>query len=398
MNIKYIQKINIIFVFVRNKYINNTQNRFLSSKYFPMKKIHLTFLLLIIVLIQACGLRRNGFVCGMMSNIVLEPELNIYHFQGYITNDSASALTAITESNNKIYSPDYNFYLEYKSIKKNVYENVILYDSNKRVIANINQFTLGDKLIWLEKCVIIDKGVSKTNEKSVIEFATGKIENYQSEDWFMFVGQTNNQAFFVSETDEAKISSLTVKHSHSIISINEKGIHLALDNPSFGESYPDSTYYYHYFTPTFAIRSLQLSNSSYDEKSLKIEFLLNDHLVYSPDSISSFFSLEDIYHSQGTSYLKINSNEVYRITPTSFEKIVDFRECNITGWVRDFKIEGDYLIFLTQKNGTEDTTSGTQNFIYKTKNGLLTNATVYGYNEIGILNIKTKECIYPRIN
>jgi hypothetical protein len=85
------------------------------------------------------------------------------------------------------------------------------------------------------------------------------------------------------------------------------------------------------------------------------------------------------------------------VSETSFEKIFDFTEANIKGWVREFKIEGDYLIFRTQNNAMRANDLNQSEDSLFTINGLHTKENVYGYNTIGIVNLKTKECMFPRV-
>ena len=358
-----------------------------------------TLILILTLTILSCGCRthRQFYVCGMGRNIVIDPEFDLTNFDSYIDKDNGKYLPIIQCDTQKVYSPDYKFYFEYQKFKDPAHRKVILYNNNRKPIARLKHLPKGETLIWLKNCVILDGGSAPITKKTTINLTTGKVKNYRTKGWFMFLGQTNEKAFFASHSDNNKISGKTLKNTHSIISLNEKGVDLFVDNKSISNSYPDSVYFYDFFNSKFTIRCLKLENNSDDDQPLRIEFISENKVILTPDSIKFFTAFEDSYFLNGDTYLKINGNEIYRVSENSFEKIFDFREAKISGWIRDFKIEGEYLIFKIQNSGFEFAFMEEPKDSIMSVNRLIVKKHVYGYNSIGIVNLKTKECFYPTI-
>lgn len=362
-----------------------------------MKIRTLILFLTLSIVISACRTHRQFYVCGMARGIVIDPEFDLDNFNGFIDNKNNKPFTIIRLDTLRVYSPDYKYYFEYQTFNDPAHRKAILYNTERKPISTLKHLPKGETLLWLDNCVILDGGSAPITEKIVIDLTTGKIKTYSTNGWFMFLGQTNQKAFFASHSENNKISSITLTNRHSIISLNENGVSLVVDNKSISNSYPDSVYFYDFFNSKFAIRCLKLENKSDDDQPLKIEFISENKIVLTPDSISFFTAYEDSYFSIGDTYVKINGNVIYRVTENSFEKIFDFRESKINGWIRDFKIDGEYLIFKTQNSGIEFALMDPPKDSILTVNGLIAKQHVYGYNTIGIVNLKTKECIYPTI-
>jgi hypothetical protein len=336
-------------------------------------------------------------VCGMASGIVIDPQFDLDNFNEFIDKGKNKPLTIIHLDTQRVYSPDYKYYFESQTLNEPNHRKAILYNAERRPIARLKYLPKGETLLWLDNCVILDGGSGPKTEKIVIDVVTGKIKTYSTKGWFMFLGQTNQEAFFASHSENNKISGKTIRNRHSVISLNEKGIRLAVDNKSISNSYPDSVYYYEFFNSKFAIRCVKLEHKSDDDRPLKIEFITGNNVVLTPDSLSFYTACEDSYYMNGETFVKVNGTVIYRVTKSSIEKIFDFRESKIRGWIRDFKIEGEYLIFRAQNSGFEFALQDPPSDSVVTVNGLVAKQHAYGYNTIGIVNLKTKECFYPTI-
>ena len=92
------------------------------------------------------------------------------------------------------------------------------------------------------------------------------------------------------------------------------------------------------------------------------------------NSFNSFYINEDYYFNENTVYLKINHKEIYKITQTSCEKIFEFNSDNVS-WIRDFKVEGNYLILRIQTSGGGIIEDAKGSFV--TINGLSSEEHVY---------------------
>lgn len=133
---------------------------------------------------------------------------------------------------------------------------------------------------------------------------------------------------------------------------------------------------------------------TYDKPTYKIEISVNDKIVQTSYPYSHFDSY-DSYYSDGATYLKINDNEIYRVKNNTFEKLFTFGEVNVSGWIREFKVEGDFLIFVAQHQSDEISLKKLDSLI--TVNGLVAKERDFAFHTLGIINLKTKECFYPTI-
>ena len=209
----------------------------------------------------------------MAMSIVIDPEFDLGNFNCFIAKKNNKPLPIIRLDTQRIYSPDNRFYFEYQTFKEPTLRKAILYNTERKAISQLKHLSRGERLLWLDNCVILDGGSGPITEKIVINLTTGKVKNYSTKGWFKFLGQTNQKAFFTLYSENNKISGKTIKNRHSIISINEKGVNLVIDNKSTSNSYPDSVYFYNFFNSKFAIRCLKLENKSDDDQPLKIEFI-----------------------------------------------------------------------------------------------------------------------------
>ncbi|MFA7380975.1 MAG: hypothetical protein WC150_10955 [Bacteroidia bacterium] len=360
-------------------------------------KTRIVIIIITLTVVAACRTSQEFYICGLARSIVIDPELDLYSFDGFIAKESNKPFAAISLDTQRVYSPNYKFYFEYQTFKDPAKRKVILYSTDRKPISTLKHLPKGATLLWLDNCVILNGGSAPITEKTVIDLRTGRVKTYSTNGWFIFLGQTHNIAFFASSSESCKVAGRTIKNRHSIISIDENGVNLVVDNVSIGNSYPDSVYFYEFFNSKFAIRSLKLQNKSDDDKPLKTEFISENKVVLAPDSITFFTAYEDSYFANGCTYIKVNGGEIYRVTEDSFEKVFDFREAKINGWIKDFKIEGEYLIFKTQNSRIEFAFMDPPKDSIITVNGLIARQRNYGYNTIGVVNLKTKECVYPAI-
>lgn len=263
-------------------------------------------------------------------------------------------------------------------------------------ISKLKHLPIGH-IIWLDKCVILDYQPYLTNKIVVINLATGKLRTHNTTDYrLMFIGNSGKQAYFTSRYANSKISGKVIENEGSIISINENGITQILDNIRTRNMYPnDSLYFYYFYNSYFAIRCLELSHRLGSYQPLKTEFITDTNVIYSSDSIYPFLVNDESYVVNGTTYFKINGTEIYKVKNSFPEKIYDFKEDQMNPWIREFKIEGDYLIYKSQEGGFDPEDNTEDSLI--TANGLVVRNRVYGYNTIGIVNLKTKKCSYPSI-
>jgi hypothetical protein len=162
----------------------------------------------------------------MARGIVIDPEFNLDNFNGFIDKKNGKPLSTIRLDTQRVYSPDYSFYFEYQTFKNPALRKAILYNTDRKPISTLKHLPKGETLLWLDNCVILDGGSAPITEKIVIDLTTGKVKTYSTNGWFMFLGQTNQKAFFASDSEINKISGKAIKNRHSIISLNEKGVSL----------------------------------------------------------------------------------------------------------------------------------------------------------------------------
>lgn len=349
------------------------------------------------LVIASCKTYHESFVCGMASGIVVDPKFDLDNFDGFIDIENNKPFSTIHLDRQRIYSPDYKFYFEYQANKDKALSKAILYDTNRKPISTVKNLIIGEMPIWLEKCVIINGGSKSITEKIIINLTTGRVKTYSKNCRLKFLCQTNNKAFFEFRAFNNKISGKSLKKSHSIISLNENGrcdlVHYnKLSNPD-----PESVYIYEFFNSKFTKRCLKPEYKSKDSQPTRIEYIMDNKVVRTNENITFYESYEKSFFLNGDTYIILNKREIYRVNKNSFEKIFDFGEAKINFWIRDFKIEGQYLIFKTQNGSFGSPIMDPPNDSFETVNGLMAKYENYGYNTIGIVNLITKEYFFPLI-
>ena len=248
----------------------------------------------------------------------------------------------------------------------------------------------------------------------MINLRTGKKKVYKTKGWFIFVGQNKSSAYFVSSSFNTKIAGYKIKSKNSVISISEKGVNYEIDNNSYGGRYlwndrallrrkwiyysKDTVNEYKFFNPFISVRCLTHEDNSGMPKPIGSDFITLATGVFSIGGIEPFDAEENSYTNGDTTYLIFKGSLIYRATQTSFEKLFDFQDYKIYDWIREFKIDGKYLIFKTQGGiGQGFGFDSVQRDTLFTANGLRVFRFASGHNVLGIIDLETKKVFYPKI-
>lgn len=365
--------------------------------------------LTILFTIASCKNTQEGHICGLASSFVVEPEFRLENFTQFIDPETNRPLETLQMDTNRVYSPDNNHYFEFTF--ELGHQIGTLYNSEDKQLRKIPHLNKHDRLIWLTNSVILDGFSGPVTEKTIINLKNGRKKTYPTKGWFMFIGQDEDKAFFASHSMYSKIGGKLYKDSHSIVSITYDGVQLEVKNNNFEDRFrfkdpivgrkswvyteKDTVLFYEYYNSNVSIQCLRPAETSMDEKPLRTDFLLQSKVIQSPDSISFFTAGSDSYTKGDTTYLILNQNELYRTTPTTFEKVLTLPPEKGAGYFRDFKVAGNYLIYTTQDRG----------HIFKkenygqalTANGLTATHGNYGYYTLRIINLESLETFCPKI-
>lgn len=365
--------------------------------------------LTILCSMTSCKTIQEGHVCGLASYLVVEPEFRLENFTQFIDPETNLPLETLQMDTNRVFSPGNSHYFEFTFEKG--HHIGTLYNSEGKELRRVPHLDKFDRLIWLTNGVIIDWYADTATGETLINLKNGRKKDYPAKGLFIFIGQDADKAFFVSHSMYNKIGGKLLKDSHSIVSISKRGLQLEVKNNNFEDRFrfndpilktkgwiyveTDTVLFYEYYNSNVSIECLRPMETSTDAKPLRTDFLLQGKVIHSPDSITFFTAGSNSYTNGDTTYLMLNQNELYRTTPTSFEKVLTIPPEEGAGYIRDFKVVGSFLIFTTQDRGHifKEWYSGQA----LTANGLTATSGNYGYYTLRILDLRTQESFCPRI-
>ena len=372
-----------------------------------MRKIYI-LILVSGVLLSSC--KSKFFMCGMMSNMVIEPQFRIDNFNGYFDSNGNPRDTLVLDTN-RIYSPNLRFYIDYSDKIEFKDKRVKLYDQSGKMIAKIKSVSKYEHITWLDNCVIFNGGSAPEPRKVIVDLTSGKTKTFKTKGWFMYIGQTDSKAYYVPHTDYQKIGNLKVESRHSIIELDEKSQRILHDNESVKGRYlwnggyglrfgwysysKDTVNFFEFYNPQLAIKCTKLENSSDDDPPLNVDFIVKDTVKYSPSDIQTLFADVDTYYGHDKTYVKIDGHKIFVSDGKTLTELIDLEKTELKG-CGDFKVYDRFMVF-TQVQGFMFLTPEKYPEEQITVNGLQTNFDNYGHIVIGFLDLETKEVFYPVI-
>lgn len=262
----------------------------------------------------------------MMSNLVIEPKFRLDNFNGYFDSNGNPRDTLVLDTN-KIYSPDFRYYLDYSDKIEFKDKRVKLYNQSGKMITKIKGVSKYEHITWLDNCVIFNGGSAPEPRKVIVDLKTGKTKIFKTKGWFMYIGQTDSKAYYVSHSDYQKIGNLKVKSRHSIIEIDEQSRSILYDNESCKGRYlwnggygirfrwysysKDTVNFFEFYNPQLSIMCTKLGNKSDDDPPLNVDFIVNDTVRYSPNDIQTLFADGNSLYTNGKTYVKIDGHKIF---------------------------------------------------------------------------------------
>jgi hypothetical protein len=355
-----------------------------------LKRSQMIFLLVYLLFFgTACQTHKHFVHCHLGGSFVVDPEFELGNFSAFINTETGKPLTTLILDTQRIYSPDYNYYFEFQPQKRDGKTKAILFNSNGKKIATVKQLHVRPSIKWLKNCVIF----FSNQKEHKINLETGRVKKY--DEYMSYLGQLDDTAYYDVSSRDNKFEGFPRNYSNSIFAFSDNGVSPASGISKYRQNAPDSIYSCDFFNSQVALHSINLQKMTYDKPTYKIEISVNNKIVQTSYPYLSFDSYRDSYYSDGATYLKINDNEIYRVKNNTFEKLFTFGEVNVSGWIREFKVEGDFLIFVAQNQSYEISSKNLDSLI--TVNGLVAKERDYAFHTLGIINLKTKECFYPTI-
>ncbi len=301
------------------------------------------------------------------------------HFDDFFKKGSDKPLSKVVFFEDRIYSDNREFYI----VQSPYYNSVIVKDIRGRTIKEVSNVSMDDMIIWLDKCVIIDRFYTESNKKVVINLETGEQKIYYTKGKFRHIGQTNKQSFFCSVNDYSEIEGILLKSRKSLIKINETGVEIEYINPTvtgrvlkrsiytgkeeWNPVFSDTAITFDYYNNQFSMGSKKIGNLTVRQfiKNYNIEWNYKEHIdFFDPDM--------DTYYSNGYTYVLLNDKAIFRFGENEVEKIIDCEDLMII----QFIIKKDFLIFTTNRNTTDKVNQN---------------------RFLGILNLNTRKISYPKI-
>jgi len=304
--------------------------------------------------------------------------LDLSGFEDFIDNEKSTPLKKINYYQNRKYSNDFHYYLESTELENVIY----LKNKNGDLIKEINGASIKDIIIWLDKCVIIDRFYKEPNKKILIDLQTGRQTIYKTTEKFRYTGQSDTLCYFYSIDDYSYFDSLFLKSRYSIVSLNENGALIEYNNPTvisreMGKSNitgkDEWKYTYSDSVITFTYYNKQVSSgyaSGYENIGHRMAqryFRNYDSAWIYPDRVDYFDMEKNVWYQDGMSYALINDKAIYRFGDYNVTKIIDCEDLAI----QNFRIEDNFLIF-TSKSSQKN-------------------------RPIGILDLDTKKTYYPKV-
>ena len=238
-------------------------------------------------------------------------------------------LDTVYYSSSKTYSDNKKFYLEL--VPEEFQYKLMTCDD--RFIANVPYTSFYDKIIWLQNCVVIENDVKdfKNPVIYVVNLKHGKLVTYSVTGGISYIGQSENHCYFSTAKDSVSIGKYFIPKEGTIFSINEKGP--ARTNAKEREDKDNNIRLY--YDKSFSVVREKNSEGVYS-----CNFHYFDSVWTCPEPID-YFDKQNVHHSHGAIYVKINSNCIYRFDANSVTKVVD---CDTLS-IKQFAIENNYLIY-----------------------------------------------------
>ena len=346
---------------------------------------------------------KQMYVCGLVRSIVINPDFELSNFSGFLDANLKPLITIMLDTQ-RVYSPDYKYYFKYSLQNTTKFtRKATLYNKENDSILEINNLVKGGETpIWLDNGIIVSGTVhTDTNfmyKKDIINFKTKTIKEYFTDYAFSFKGQTNINAFYASQVaDQNRFGNELTADGGDMISLGNTIKNLK-DSKNV-TSHNNDTHSIIFYNSYFSIKSIRPKYPYNYEELLETTIISNKGKIIANLKTNAFYNFyinTDCYFNEDAVYLKINHKEIYKITQTSCERIFEFTSDNMS-WIRDFKVEGNYLILRiqTQGDGMIEDINAKGSFL--TMNGLSAKQHVYGHLSIGIVDLKTKKITYPKI-
>lgn len=372
-----------------------------------MRKLYL-FVVVLGILLPSCI--STFSICGTGGNLVFAPQFRIDNFNSYF-DSNGNPLDTLVLDTSRIYSPNFKFYLDYSDKNASKNKRMKLYHHSGKLITKIKDVTKHDHITWLNNCLIFNGSSAPKPRKIIVDLSSGNTKVFKTKGWFMYIGQTDSKAYYVSHSDYQKIGRLKVESRHSIIELDEKSQGVLYDNESVEGRYlsnvgaglrfrwysysKDTVHFFKFYNPQLAIKGTKLSRKSDDEFPLAIDCIVNDTVRYNSFDTQRFFARNDFYYGQGKTYIIIDGQQLVVSDGNTLTKLIDLEQTELIV-CDDFKVYGKFMVF-TQFQGFMFMKPKNHPEKQVTVNGLLTNFNNDGHSVIGFLNLETKEVFYPVI-
>lgn len=248
-------------------------------------------------------------------------------------------------------------------------------------LQRIKWTLIGEKTYWLDSTLVFfgyngsPEPYSRKISVNLNDFSTNYLP---SKGKFMYLGRSRDKYFFETLKEEQSIGEFYFPDAHTIISIGDNKVQIERVTI-------DTTYQFYN----------GIINLFYDPDNN--DYLKSNNEDFEPIKIKNPYVYT--YWTNDTSYILIDRNKLLKIFENQIETItsIDMSELKINN-IDDFVIYKNKLILSYYKNYPINNLN--EKKIITTNNGLIKKHPDYDltYKEIAIIDLKTNEIKYPKIN